>query len=107
MNEDTKAQLDNVMELLNSIEKIRMMSDEAGRLYSSMLVFDVEKIERVITESFVHGNKALNDMDTEGRNRLYDKAALLGCLVRFKVDLEQSTLIAKEVKAKYDKIQTN
>lgn len=104
--ENSKAKLENLTDLISSLNNIRTMSDEAGRLYSSLLVFDVEKIEKTLVESFTCGNAVLAKMDEEARKRLYDKAALLGCLVRFKLDLEQSTTIAKEVKAKYDKMQT-
>jgi hypothetical protein len=106
MNEDSKAKLDTLMDLISSINNIRVMSDEAGKLYSSLLVFDVEKIEKTLVESFAHGESALANMEEEAKKRLYDKAALLGCLVRFKLDLEQRTTIAKEVKAKYDKMMT-
>jgi hypothetical protein len=100
-----KAKLENLVDLLQSVNDIKQLNDEAGTLYASMLVLDVEKIERVLTDSFVHGSDTLTNMDEKERKSLYDKAALLGCLVRFKLDLEQSTNVAKQTKVKFDEMK--
>lgn len=104
MSDDAKKSLNNLMELMNCIQYIKMLSDEAGKLYSSALVFNVEKIEQTLVDSFVHGSKILDTMDADQRNSLFDKAAVPGCIVRFKRDLEASTKIANEVKEKHAKI---
>lgn len=106
MSEDIEAQINEMMDIVNSVGRIKTLSEETGRLYASMLVFDVDKIEKLLVGSFAKNKNVLDSMDENARKRLYDRTALLGCLCRFKLDLEQSTDMARSSKEKYARMNT-
>lgn len=107
MDDELKKTLDGLIELMKVVEAVKQMSGLAGNLYSALLVYNIDKVETTLIDSFTHGSKALEGLTENDKKNLYDKAALLGCLVRFKKDLEDNTYIAREVKQRYETLTLN
>lgn len=102
--------MDIYAELTKAIDdahKIKELSGTSGEFFAMLLVADLNSLEKRILDGlarYEEMKKSNTDMPEINVQHVGDKAALIGCLMRFRDDLAENTDVGRKCKKKYDEM---
>ena len=109
--------MSDMMNMLEELQKsvkiashIKELSGASGEFFAMLLIADLDTIERHILDGmnkYEELKKVRKDLPEVNMKRIGDKAALIGCLMRFRDDLAVNTMVGRECKAKYESMKND
>lgn len=98
----------DIKKAFKTAQMIKELSGMSGEFFAALLVANLNEIERYILDGLVkyeEAKKTNSSLPDINAANVGDKAALIGCLIRFRDDLADNTNVGKLCKKKYDEMK--